>query len=326
MGRKRSINHDLPPRMNRKGKTYYHVSTDSPRKWTKLGVDLLIAKRLWAEIEGEQVDPQDCTFRAIAARYRKDVIPAKARRTQRDNESELERLEAVFGVMPIDAIKPHHIKRYLDERGKVAKVRANREKSLFSHVFNFAREYGYTDAPNPCAGIKGHREIGRDRYIEHNEFAAVWGKADYTVQDAMDMALLTGQRPADLLKMNRGDIRDGELCLAQNKTGKPLRITITGELKDLIERILNRQHRIMGGDALLQDGNGQRLTYGALRTRFDRARKAANVDFQFRDIRAKTATDTEDLAHAQKLLGHKGRSMTERYTRDRKGDKVSPLR
>ncbi|HEY5994491.1 MAG TPA: tyrosine-type recombinase/integrase, partial [Gallionellaceae bacterium] len=74
------------------------------------------------------------------------------------------------------------------------------------------------------------------------------------------------------------------------------------------------------------DGNGQRLTSGALRTRFDAARKAAKVDFQFRDIRAKAATDTEDLAHAQKLLGHKTRTMTEHYTRDRKGEKVSPLK
>ena len=42
-----------------------------------------------------------------------------------------------------------------------------------------------------------------------------------------------------------------------------------------------------------QDGNGQRLTSGALRSRFDKAREGARVDFQFRDIRAKAATDTE---------------------------------
>lgn len=326
MGRKRTIYHDLPPRMHLKGKTYYHVSTDSPRKWTKLGQDKAIAKRLWAEIEGEQPDPNNCTFRGIAARYRKEIFPTKAPQTQRDNEKELAKLEAVFGAMPIDAIKPFHIKRYLDERGKTAKVRANREKALFSHVFNFARECGYTDSPNPCAGIKGHKETGRDRYVEDAEFFAVWNEAHYTVQDAMDLAHLTGQRPADLLKLNRGDIRDGMLWFTQNKTGKKLRIEITGELQNLVERILSRDHRIMGGDALLQDGNGQRLTYGALRTRFDSARKAAKVDFQFRDIRAKTATDTGNLAHAQKLLGHKTRAMTEHYTRNRKGEKVSPLK
>lgn len=121
-------------------------------------------------------------------------------------------------------------------------------------------------------------------------------------------------------------IRNGELCLSQNKTGRPLRIAIVGELKDLIERILAREHRVMGGDALLQDGNGQRLTDGALRTRFNKAREAAGVSFQFRDIRAKTATDTGDLARAQKLLGHKSRAMTEHYTRNRKGDQVSPLK
>lgn len=326
MGRKRSINHSLPPRMNLKGKTYYHVSTDAPRKWTKLGQDLSIAKRLWAEIEGEKLDPNNATFSGIADRYRKEVFPTKAPQTQRDNEKELSRLVAVFGNLPIESIKPKHIKEYLDRRGKEAPIRANREKALFSHIFNCARGWGYTDAPNPCAGVKGHRETGRDRYIEDNEFSAVWEKAHYTVQDAMDLAYLTGQRPADLLKFNRGDIQDGALLITQNKTGKKLRINIVGELGTLIERIIGRQHSVMGGDAMLQDGNGQRLTYGALRTRFDKARKAAKVDFQFRDIRAKTATDTGDLARSQQLLGHKTRAMTEHYTRNRKGETVEPLK
>jgi len=56
---------------------------------------------------------------------------------------------------------------------------------------------------------------------------------------------------------------------------------------------------------------GLRLTLGALRSRFDKARTLAKVDFQFRDIRAKAATDTGDLAHSQTLLGHTNRDMTE---------------
>ncbi len=312
--------------MNLKGKMYYHVSTDMPRKWTKLDQDLSIAKRLWAEIECEPFDRNSSEFRNVAARYRKEVFPTKAPQTQRDNEKELSRLEAVFGTMPIDAIKPHHVKRYLDQRGQVAPTRANREKALFSHIFNCARAWGYTDAPNPCAGVKGHRETGRDRYIEDTEFFDVWEKAHYTVQDAMDLAYLTGQRPADLLKLNRSDIREGSLLFTQNKTGKKLRINIVGELATLIQRILGRQHSVMGGDAMLQNGNGQRLSYATLRSRFDNARKAAGVDFQFRDIRAKTATDTDDLARSQQLLGHKTRAMTEHYTRNRKGEKVEPLK
>ena len=68
------------------------------------------------------------------------------------------------------------------------------------------------------------------------------------------------------------------------------------------------------------------FTHGALRSRFDKAREDAGVTFQFRDIRAKIATDTENLAHAQRLLGHKSRTMTEHYTRNRRGEKVGPLK
>jgi len=61
-------------------------------------------------------------------------------------------------------------------------------------------------------------------------------------------------------------------------------------------------------------------------TRIFKARKAAGVSFQFRDIRAKAATDTGDLAHAQVLLGHKRREMTEHYVKRRTGERVKPLR
>ena len=77
---------------------------------------------------------------------------------------------------------------------------------------------------------------------------------------------------------------------------------------------------------LIQDGNGQPLTQFALRSRFARTRTLAKVDFQFRDIRAKAATDTGDLAHSQSLLGHKNREMTEHYVKARKGARVKPLR
>lgn len=104
-------------------------------------------------------------------------------------------------------------------------------------MFNKAREWGYTDATNPCQGVKGFKESGRDRYVSDDEFQAVWEKADQTTRDAMDLALLTGQRPADVLKIERTDLRDGALWIVQNKTKVKRAIEITGELAQLIERI-----------------------------------------------------------------------------------------
>lgn len=105
--------------------------------------------------------------------------------------------------------------------GQIAKVRANREKTL-SYIFNKAREWGYTALQNPCQGVKGFKEIGRSRYITDAEFDHIKAHAHFTVIDAMDLALLTGQRPADVLKLKRTDIRDGALWIVQNKTGQRL--------------------------------------------------------------------------------------------------------
>jgi hypothetical protein len=66
---------------------------------------------------------------------------------------------------------------------------------------------------------------------------------------------------------------------------------------------------------LVQDDNGQPLGTFGLRSRFDKARSKAGVSFQFRDIRAKTASDTGDLAQSQRLLGHRKRDVTEHYVR-----------
>ena len=141
----------------------------------------------------------------------------------------------------------------------------------------------------------------------------------------MDLALLTGQRPAEVLKLKPTDIRDGALWIIQNKTGARLGIEITDELAATIARI-NERPRPTISAYLIQNENGQPLTQCALRSRFDKARTLVKVDFQFRDIRAKAATDTGDLAHSQILLGHKNREMTEHYVKSRTGERVRPLR
>lgn len=178
------------------------------------------------------------------------------------------------------------------------------------------------DRSKPTQGFKG---AGRSRYITDAEFDQVKAHAHFTVIDAMDLALLTGQRPADVLKLKRTEIRDGALWIVQNKTGQRLGVEITGELAAVIARINERpSHAISAW--LIRDENGQPLTLFALRSRFNKARKLAKMDFQFRDIRAKAATDTGDLAHSQRRLGHKNREMTEHYVKAHLGQRVKPLR
>lgn len=215
---------------------------------------------------------------------------------------------------------------------KNALVSANREIALFSHIFNKAREWGATDLANPCIGIRKHREDGRDIYVDDGMYKAVWDKADIPLRDAMDLAYMTGQRPADVLKFDERDIGNRILVIRQNKTGAIVRIEIVGALAILLDRISRRKSRLgIRTTRVVVDERGCALGQAALRFRFDRARNAAGIrkeSFQFRDLRAKAGTDKEDssdLRAAQARLGHGTAVMTEHHVR-RRGVKVTPTK
>lgn len=349
MGRKPTVNLNLPPRLRARikagGRTwYYYDAGGTPRREIPLGNEYTAAVRKWAELEGNQPEraSQIITFKHVADRYLREVLPTKASRTQRDNLTELKWLLKFFNdpPAPLESIKPGHIRQYMDWRGKTARIRANREKALFSHIWNTARAWSITDQPNPCAGIKGFTETGRDIYIEDSILDAVWQAADAPVRDALDLAYLTGQRPADVLAMSLIDIRDGVLIVQQGKTDKKIRIEIIGQLATLIERIEERKkaHKVHTL-ALICTEKGRALTECALRNRFDKARAVAAkanpamrddiLAFQFRDLRAKAGTDKQEsggMREAQMQLGHSNMKMTEHYVRARRGEKVTPTR
>ncbi|MGS1041430.1 tyrosine-type recombinase/integrase [Burkholderia glumae] len=339
MGRKPTKNLHLPPRMRIKktlrGKTYYYYDMGGkPRRWKALGGDFVEALRLYADLEQcNDTASVLLTFRQVAQRYLTEVLPNKAAETRRTNVLQLEKLCSFFDSppAPLDAIKPIHIRQYLDWR-KASPVAANREIALFSHIFNKAREWGATDRPNPCVGVRKHRETGRDVYVGDDLYKAVWEKADIPLREAMDLAYLTGQRPADVLKMDERDVRDGVVAVRQNKTGVRLRIEIVGQLATLLDQLASRKitHNPRS-TRLIVDERGRPLGQAALRFRFDRARDAAGIgkqEFQFRDLRAKAGTDKEaisDLREAQSLLGHGSVAMTEHYIRNR-GVQVKPTK
>jgi integrase len=343
VGRKRTKNLHLPPRMRiRKGR-YFYDTQQKPRREIPLGADYAAALVKWAELEGKGLQSASTqpTFGMAWKRYEKDILPTKAPRTQADNEREIEQLLKVFKDAPLAHIKPTHIRGYLDTRGRKAKTRANREKALFSHIFNKAREWGYTDAPNPCAGVKGFREDGRDKYVEDAEFRAVYAQACVPLRNAMDLAYLTGQRPADVLKTTDRHVQDGLLRVRQNKTGAKLRIELTGLLGALVASLQHRQPGKVASPYLIRNEDEQPLTYSAMTQRFEKARRLAieaalaNEEtaladslrsFQFRDLRAKAASDLEDIRAAQGLLGHGLISTTQGYVRARVGDRVKPVK
>lgn len=356
MGRRPTKNLNLPRGMRARkkpsGRTYYYLDTGGkPRKEIPLGDDYVTAVQKWAQLTVNMEAPV-ITFKDVSDRYQREVIPAKAPRTRKDNLSELAKLLEFFNDPPIpfEQIEPINVREYLDWRGATAKVRANRERALLSHIWNFAREKGITKLANPCRGVRGFSETGRkDVYIEDHVYQAVYAAGSQALKDAMDLAYLTGQRPADVLKMTAAHIKNDTVLVRQNKTGAALRVRLKnddGTMNDLgrlIESISERKRARKVSDIALVCGRGGiRLTASGLDNAFDRARakaiKKAKEEgknelsamikgFQFRDLRAKAGTDKADnqgLLEAQRQLGHASAKMTEQYVR--LGKIVTPTR
>lgn len=343
MGRKPSKNLNLPQGMRARHRgesgTYYFLDTgEKPRREISLGKDYVLAVQKWAELTKSKTPQQGTiTFRYAAERYLREVVPGKAPTTQIDNLRELKQLYRFFDSppAPLDSIDPVHIRQYLDFRVS-AKVRANREKALFSAIFNFARERGLTNQENPCRGVKGYKEKGRDIYIDDDLLNLVYQFAEEPLKNALDIAYLTGQRPADVLKLRRADIKDGALWIKQNKSGAKVRVNIEGRLDRVLQSINSNKVISL---KLLNNAEGQPLTKYMLRGAFDRARLAARAAhpeldqqikaFQFRDLRAKAGTDKEEvqgMPAAQAQLGHSSPVMTAQYVRHRKGKLVNPTK
>jgi integrase len=276
--------------------------------------------------------------------YESKVIPTLKPGTQSDYQKGLKQLRNAFESAPIEAISPQVIAQYRDAR--TAKVRANREIALLSTMFTFAREWGLTDKANPCFGLRRNKETPRDFYAGDIVWNAVYEQAAQDLRDAMDLSYLTGQRPADVLKASTTDINHGFLMVGQGKTEKRLRIRLYDganetDLCVFINGLLDR--RAQAGtktSILITNYAGMRMSYNMLRNRWDEARNLAAskattdgdfalattiLQFQFRDIRPKAASEIDDIADASRLLGHSTQEMTKKVYR-RVGEIVKPTK
>lgn len=338
----------------------YYYYAGKATKEIALGTDLAEAKRKWAELEGKPVAADMTKLETAFDKYKRDIIPKKAPRTQKLNLAELETLRAYFKGASFRDVKTKHLALYRDSRktkrrlrkdgtvrdpgGKPAPVAANRELALFSDVWNFAREWGFTDLANPARGLRRNDETPRDYYAEDDVWQAIYEAGPQEFQDAMDLAYLSGQRPDDVVASSRRDLVDDALMVKQGKTGKKLRIELTDaetgirtELGKLVDRI---KARPVTSTKLLCTAAGKALTRPMLRTRFEEARAAAaakaevegDVDLAarirrmwFTDNRPKAASDIEDIKAASKLLGHSEEDITRKVYR-RVGERAKPTR
>ncbi|HDR2864127.1 TPA: tyrosine-type recombinase/integrase [Enterobacter asburiae] len=219
-------------------------------------------------------------------------------------------------------------------KAEVAPFSARRLRINISDVFIEAQRAGCIPlGHNPALVCRKPTTIVSTERLTLDEWLRIFRAAKYVApgyfQVALLLALVTAQRPSDLCKMDRRDIKAGYLHIEQFKTGERIALPLSLRLH-VIGTSLDDVLSICETSGPLLQSHGRRINTWTISRWFRLCREQAGVYATdgtpptFREQRSLS----ERLYRAQGLdtqilLGHKSRKMTDAYNDVRgKGYKV----
>jgi integrase len=156
--------------------------------------------------------------------------------TQRMRRNILERFREAHGDKRIAAIERKHVQALVDAKAATPSAARN-FLAVVRSLMQFAIEAGIR-ADDPTIGVK-RAKIKSGGFItwEEHHIAAFEARHPLGTMPrlAFALALGTGQRRGDLVKMGRQHVRGNMIAVHQQKTKKPLMIPIGDELRAAIE-------------------------------------------------------------------------------------------
>ena len=256
------------------------------------------------------------SINALVVRYYSspefDVLAQNTKKTYR---SIFERFREDHGSKPVDRLERKHVKAMLD-RKRATPSEANKFLKYVRRLMAFAVENELLEH-NPCFGIKPLK-ITSDGYHAWTDAEIVQFLERHheggMARLALLLALYTGQRRSDVIRMGWKDIEDGYIKVRQEKTKAHLGIPIAPALAEAIKGMPRDR------DTFLVTAQGQPFTSAGIgnwfRKRCDEAglhhcsmhglRKAAA-----RRLAEAGCTDRQIMS----ITGHKTAQEVGRYTR-----------
>jgi integrase len=216
--------------------------------------------------------------------------------SQREYKRMLTKVEPEFGTMPREALEEPAVRKdFLDWRQKVARGSGDREAdnrlSVISAMLTWAVDRGHLKA-NHIKGFKRlyHSDPSEKIWLpEHIE--AFMRVAPLEMQRALIIALHTGQRQGDILRLAWTGYDGSSLSLRQGKAARrgapgPL---ITVPCTKALTRMLDGMPRV--SPLILTTKTGQAFKKRYFAELWDRAASAAGItDLHFHDLRGTAVT------------------------------------
>ena len=230
----------VPKRLaNGKIKVYYYHRATGQRLPGKPGD----ADFLAAYAQADKIEPRNLhNVATLISTYLRSVRFAKKRETtQREYKRMLSKLEAEFGPMPIKALESPKVRGvfldYQEEIGRDRPREADNRLTVLSAVFSHAKRRG--DIPvNPLEGFERmHSKNRADMIWTEGPIARFMESAPVELQRAMILAMHTGQRYGDLIRLRWSDYDGASIKLTQRKTAQPVYLPCTEQLKKVLDSI-----------------------------------------------------------------------------------------
>lgn len=320
----------LPPRVYLKHSAYYLVTLAG--KWERLCSEREGLPAMYRALAAfVDADSSKDRMPAVIGRWLDDKRSNWAPKTARDQERIAKLMGESFAEFSPEQVTTPVCAKYLKDYSITPRT-YNLHRTMLRQVLAFAALEGLREGHNPIDNIPAKTLEQRKRWVSDAEVTALKKAALQASRNGaalvqmIDLALLTGQRIGDVIKMRWQDVTDAGVVVIQQKTGERLLIEWSPALRAAIEACARGDK--IGHVLKTQSGRGYR--YSGIRSAWVRACARASIeDLNIHDLRGRAGMDARDsdgLESAKDLLGHKSLKMTEHYVDGKAPRKAKPSR
>jgi integrase len=263
-------------------KTYFYAWRGGPQIKAKPGTPDFVGA--YNDAHAQLRQPRAGTLMTVIAEYQASPeFTRLAPSSRRAYLIYIKLIENEFGDLPLAALADRRVRgEFKTWRDSFAETprKADYAWTTLARIMSFAKDRG-TIATNPCE--KGGRLYSADRTDKvwgEPEIAAVLSAASPDLKLALVLALWTGQRQGDLLRLPWSSYDGSHLRLRQSKTGRRIAMPAGMPLKALLDGTERRSPLI------LTNSHGRPWTSDGFRTSWSKTCARAGVSgLTFHDLR-----------------------------------------
>lgn len=161
----------------------------------------------------------------LSSAFRNDITKG----TRDIYERELDVARRAWGNLPADQLRPMHVQTMMDALSAVP-GKANNFLGTMRTLSKWSRTHADPFGQSITEGVKAYAVKGGHKPWTEAQIALALSEFTGAVRRAVVLAMYTGQRPSDVVRLCPTDIDDGGFRLAQRKTGREVWCPIVPEL------------------------------------------------------------------------------------------------